>query len=418
VPFVRWFPALPDEPGPGPPRRDDPAIADGPAGAAPPGLGLLGRQLAPPAFVLDVRPDRPGWPAAPAGPARPGGDQGPECPAPAVLLLSRVRDAELDAVEGLLRRAGVRYARLDADRLGGTDLLVDPGRRAIRLNGCWLAPTVTWTRHFAARAIAGQDGPSGSAGSAGLAFVRDSWRALADQLELVSATAVRQGPAPGRLAQLQLASSLGIAVPRTIVSTDPGRDAAVLPGPRVVVKALDEHFVEAEPGQLTGVFPVVASRRELAGARPEPPVLVQEYLEHDRELRVYYVAGQLHGFEISKDGPAGPWLAPGQVRARSVAVSPAVADAACRFAAALPLRFGAFDFLVRDGIPVFLEVNVTGDWRWAEALAGTEPVTLAAARMLCDLHWPARRAGPGPRQAGFAAFDLLGFLSGGPGPRC
>jgi hypothetical protein len=323
-----------------------------------------------------------------------------------VVLLSRACDAELDAVEGLLRRAGVRYARLDADLLDAADLLADPLGRAVRLNGCWLAPTVTWTRHFTARAIAGPPGPAGQA------FVRDSWRALADQLELTSATAVRPGPAPGRLAQLQLASSLGIAVPRTIVSTDPGRDAAALPGLRVVVKALDEHFVEAEPGQLTGVFPVVTSRRELAGTRPGPPVIVQEYLEHDRELRVYYVAGTLHGFEISKDGPAGPWLAPGRVRARSVAVPPAAADAARRFAAALPLRFGAFDFLVRDGTPVFLEVNVTGDWRWAEALAGAEPVTLAAARMLCDLHWPASRGAQGRHQAGQRSFDLLGFLSG------
>ena len=357
--------------------------------------------------MLDVRLARAARPPTLSWPARPG--YGPECPAPAVVLLSRACDTELDAVEGLLRRAGVRYARLDADRLDFADLLADPGRRAVRLNGCWLAPTVTWTRHFTDRAIAG---PPGTASPAGQAFARDSWRALADQLELASATAVRQGPAPGRLAQLQLAASLGIAVPRTIVSTDPGRDAAVLPGPRVVVKALDEHFVEAEPGGLTGVFPVVAGRRELAGTRPGPPVLVQEYLEHDHELRVYYVAGQLYGFEISKDGPAGPWLAPGRVRALSVAVPPAAAGAARRFAAALPLRFGAFDFLVRDGTPVFLEVNVTGDWRWAEALAGAEPVTLAAARMLCDLHWPACRTAPGRHQAGQGSFDLLGFLSG------
>jgi glutathione synthase/RimK-type ligase-like ATP-grasp enzyme len=85
----------------------------------------------------------------------------------------------------------------------------------------------------------------------------------------------------------------------------------------------------------------------------------------------------------------------------------AVAGAARRFAAALPLRFGAFDFLVRGETPVFLEVNVTGDWRWAEALAGAEPVTLAAARMLCELHWPACRTARD-------SFDLLGFLSGRP----
>jgi hypothetical protein len=378
-------------------------MPDGPGPAAPPaGLGPLGGQLDPPAFILDVRP-----PAGPPRPAPAGAGAGAAGPAPAVLLLSRSCDAELDAVTALLRRAGVRSARLNADELGAADVLADPGRGTLRLNGRWLAPTVTWTRHFAPRAIAG---PGGRAGQA---FARDSWRALADELALAGRAAVHRGPPPGRLTQLRLARRLGIAVPPTIVSTDPGRDAAALPGPRVIVKALDEHFVEAEPGRLTGVFPVVAARRELAGGPPGPPVLVQEYLEHDRELRVYFAAGQVHGFEISKDDPAGPWLAPGLVAARGVAVPPAAAGAARRFAAALPLRFGAFDFLLRGETPVFLEVNITGDWRWAEALAGTgRPVTLAAARMLCDLHRAARPAAAPRAAAGPGAFDLLGFLSG------
>jgi hypothetical protein len=371
------------------------------------GLGLLGGQLAPPAFVLDVRPRRVRRTrrtrAGPLPPAMLPSVPTPSALLPSVLLLSRFCDAEMDAVQGLLRRAGVRCTRLDADELGDADVLVDVARGTVRLHGRWLAPTVTWTRHFCARAISGSGGPAGQA------FMRDSWRALASELSLVSGVAVGHGPPPGRLAQLRLAARLGIAVPRTIVTTDPGLDAAALPGPRLIIKALDEHFVEAAPGRLAGVFPVLADRRELTGGQPGPPVLVQEYIEHDRELRVYYLAGQVHGFEISKDSPADPWLAPGRVRARCVAVPPDAAAAVRQLASVLSLRFGAFDFLLGHRAPVFLEVNVAGDWRWAETLAGAEPVTMAAARMLCDLHRAEHPAGSRP---GRGSFDLLGFLSG------
>jgi hypothetical protein len=89
---------------------------------------------------------------------------------------------------------------------------------------------------------------------------------------------------------------------------------------------------------------------------------------------------------------------------------PAVDSAARLLAAAMSLRYGAFDFLLRDAAPVFLEVNPDGDWRWAERGARTAAVTLAAARMLTRLH---REARPGD---GAGSFSLIGFLSRKYGP--
>jgi hypothetical protein len=76
-------------------------------------------------------------------------------------------------------------------------------------------------------------------------------------------------------------------------------------------------------------------------------------------------------------------------------------DATVRLASAMSLRYGAFDFLVRDGTPVFLEVNVDGDWLWAEQKAHSDAVTAALVGMLTRLH---RRKPPG-------AFDLITFLA-------
>jgi hypothetical protein len=325
---------------------------------------------------------------------------------PCVVLLSRSCDAELAAVAGLLGKAGVPTARINADELGATDLLIDPGRRAFRRDGRWIAPTVVWKRHFSARAI------EGSASPAYDMFLRDSWRAVAGQLAALSPAAIGMR-APGRFEQMLVAQDRQIAVPRTVVTTDPAAAAGHLGAKRrLVVKALDQHFVEASPGWLSGVFPVAVSSRELRSApRPGPPVIVQEYVEHDVELRVYYVDGQVHGFEVGKEAASDPWLMPDRVTVRHKELPRAAVLAAKALAEGLSLRYGAFDFLVRGDLLVFLEVNPDGDWLWAERKARTAPVTAAAARMLCELHRRYRPslATPGTRVAD--SFDLISFLA-------
>jgi hypothetical protein len=277
-------------------------------------------------------------------------------------------------------------------------LLVDLDGGRMRLGGRWLAPTVAWRRHFSGRAV--DAGPVAAA-----LFAQDSWKELAEQAAAIAPRAL--GPRwPGTLEQLAVARRLGIAVPRTIVTTDLSAARAAFRCPRVVVKAVGQHFVEAAPGRLTGVFPQVIERHALpSGPRPGPPVIVQEYVEHRAELRVYYVAGQVLGFEVGKRSPAEPWTSPAAVTVRAVPVPPAAGDAARALAAALALDFAALDFLIRAGEPVFLEANPDGDWDWAERAAGTDAVTRAVAAMLATLH---RAALPAPAAA---PFNLVAFLA-------
>ncbi|MFE2105510.1 RimK family alpha-L-glutamate ligase [Kitasatospora sp. NPDC059463] len=324
--------------------------------------------------------------------ARPG-------PEPCVLLLSRACDTELDPVVRLLAGAGVRTARLNAEELAATSLTVAADGRSVALNGRPLSPTVTWIRHFAPTAVtaaapdaAGIPDAAGRPETARTAFLRDSWQAAAGQLAELSGTAIRPDR-PGVLAQLRLARRHGVAAPRTVLTTDPQLVREAFDAPRVVLKAAHHHFVEPVPGRLHGIFPVVLERAALAGGlRPGPPVLVQEYVEHEAELRVYFVAGRLHAFEVGKTHPADPWTAPERLDVRALpAPPPRVAAATRTLAAALDLRFGAFDFLLSAGTPVFLEVNPDGDWRWAERRARGTPVTAAVAAMLAELHHRAVR---------------------------
>jgi hypothetical protein len=325
-------------------------------------------------------------------------------PLPSVLLLSRSCDAELDSVQDLLARAAVPVARVNSDELAEANLLIDPTNKTILLNGRWMAPTATWLRHFSVQAIDG-----GSIGPAPELFLRSSWHATADQLTAISGISILPRRPP-LLAQLMLAQRNQIAVPRTIVTTDLGHARQAFSCPRLVIKAVDEHFVEAEPGRLTGIFPTVVERRALPDG-PGPPVVVQEYVEHDAELRVYYAAGRITAYEVGKDSPADPWTDPHGVRVRPVE-SPAAVETATRLlASAMALRFGAFDFLLRGGAPVFLEVNPDGDWRWAERRSHTTLVSLAAARMLTELHHETRQAMPRTVDHGIKPLNLLAFLS-------
>lgn len=317
-----------------------------------------------------------------------------------MLLLSRACDEDLRGVQTLLGRAGTPVVRVDADELADTGLVIDARAGTVRIDGGWLTPTVCWTRHFSCQAIEGTGDPGHDL------FLRESWQAAATALATIAATEVAPVPR-GLLSQLRIARQHRVAVPRTLVTTDLAEARDAFRCGRLVLKAAHRHFTEAAPGHLTGRFPAVVERRGLrGGSGAGPPVIVQEYVEHDVELRIYHLNGQIHGFEIDKESPADPWLAPDRVGVRPVPPPAAVVTATRLLATAMSLRYGAFDFLVRDGTPVFLEVNPDGDWRWVERGARTSAVTLGVAAMLADLHREAACAGDHA-----PPLDLLTFLT-------
>ncbi len=326
------------------------------------------------------------------GPAATGSAAGPR---PAVVLLSRACDTDLDAVARLLTAAAVPVLRIDADDPGAVGPLIDVDAATVRTAAGLVRPTVCWTRHFSGRAVRGT-------GDHGLdLFLHDSWQAVAAAVAALAVTDL--APAPGGLlAPLRTAARHGIRVPRTVVTTDPV--LAGLRGPRVVVKALAGHFTEVAPGRLTGRFPVVVEQSQLVPAMSGAPVVVQEHVEHDVELRVYHLGGRIRAFAIDKGSAADPWVAPHRVRVRPV-VPPADVTAATRtLAGALSLHYGAFDFLLGPDGPVFLEVNVDGDWGWVERGACVD-LAFDVARMLAELHWAALPAARPPQ------LDLPAFLS-------
>lgn len=322
-------------------------------------------------------------------------------PIPAVLLVSRAGDSEFDVVGRRLEAGGIPVSRLDADTAISAGLIADPRRRLVQIDGQWISPTITWQRHFSSRAL-----PTARSGLR-RAFAADSWRALTDQLDVVSAGTIMSRD-PGLLVQLATASRSGVAVPPTVVTADPAKAAALVPGAKLVVKALHSHFVEARPGMLHGIFPEIVDRAEIGRVPAGPPVVLQQHIDHEAEVRVYHVQDQVAAaFAITKSGPAAPWLDPEQVTAKRIDPPAAVADATAAIATALSIDFGAFDFLIAGGVPVFLEVNLAGDWRWLEAITREAPVTAAVTAMLRSKHEQVT----GAATTLPIGFDLVTFLS-------
>jgi glutathione synthase/RimK-type ligase-like ATP-grasp enzyme len=197
---------------------------------------------------------------------------------------------------------------------------------------------------------------------------------------------------PGRLAQLTIAEKAGVALPRTVLTEDAPAAAEFLGCERVVLKPLHEHFVECPPGILAGVFPEIWTTAELSGLRGGigVPVIVQEHVEHDHELRAYFVDGAVYAYRVRKASPAAPWTDERNVHveemAAGAAMTAAVRGAVRKLAEAFDVRYAAFDLLVSGEEICFLELNPDGDWRWVELLAGQPAVSLAVAWMLRKLH--------------------------------
>ncbi|HEY3684167.1 MAG TPA: hypothetical protein VGL93_14055 [Streptosporangiaceae bacterium] len=316
-----------------------------------------------------------------------------------VVFFTRTADAEVSELARLLTLLGVPVRRIDADALGPVQ--VDPAARAaVRVGGRVLRPTVSWTRRFWPSAM-----PPGRAPADVL--YRDTWLALGHQLA-GSAPVALPGPRLGLLDQLTDAAASGVRVPATVVGTDLAAAAARLPGDRLVVKVVGAHFVETEPGVLHGFLPRILPRAEVArpGAASRIPLVVQEYVPHEAEYRVYAAGGALVAFRVRKPSPDAIWRDPDAVEVRPVDAPERVARAVRGLAARWGLGYGAFDMLATESGPVFLEVNHDGDWRWYERRAGVRSVSRTLALLLRDRHAASDGAVARPRHG------LLALMTG------
>jgi len=179
-----------------------------------------------------------------------------------------------------------------------------------------------------------------------------------------------------KMHQLELARTMGLAIPRTIISNDPLKVKAFydLCGGRVIFKAIYHEFLDygtrAFNIPTTLITPTHLAQIDLVRTLP---TLFQEFIEKKYELRVTVVGERV--FPVKIDSQANPltvvdWRNPtyiNDLHYSPIELSEKVSKICLGMLDNLGLSFGAFDFAVDTRNELyFLEVNPNGQWYWLE----------------------------------------------------
>ncbi|MDT0459458.1 ATP-grasp ribosomal peptide maturase [Streptomyces sp. DSM 41527] len=209
---------------------------------------------------------------------------------------------------------------------------------------------------------------------------------------LLTALPCRWLPPPGRAAdaeykplQLRVAADVGMSVPRTLITNDPGaaKDFAhSLAGPLVY-----KPFFPVR-GTVRGQTAAVYASLVDPGDLPHTDIattahMFQEWVPKAYEVRLTAVGGRIFAAEIHADSEAGhiDWRSDYDSHTYRVCdPPPEVATGVLRMLDRLGLPYGAFDFVVTpEGHWRFLEVNPSGQYGFIEQATGL-PITAA----ICD----------------------------------
>lgn len=298
-----------------------------------------------------------------------------------LLILTSEKDLAADFLIVRLLERSLPYCRLNVEDLANSPLrfsvsnddvhrTVQAGTRAIDLKDV----TAVWYRraiHPPIPAGVSQEYRSFVAGE-----LRHLWTGSVLNPEVKWVNPIdRVFVAEHKLFQLQVARRLGMEIPKTIVSNCTEDLTKFV---REIGKAICKpifHGLLLDGQDRYSVYTRRVTADSLAEEEPEQPcpVLLQEEIQRQADLRVTFVGDECFVAEITSADPAlVDWRRPGLQLQYSTATMSASIESKCRtMLAELGLKYGAFDFIkTPDGRLVFLEVNPTGEWAWLEGRLG------------------------------------------------
>ncbi len=316
-----------------------------------------------------------------------------------VLLLTHTDDHyTVDRVADALRKRGACPVRIDTDLFPTTLRLVArlnemaAGHRILvdDLEVCGSDVRAVWNRKLRVPQLDDRLDPRFRAGC-----LRESQAAFDAFLDgLHAARWVNHlednRAASNKARQLRHAHAVGLRVPHTLITNDPEEVRAfhAEQDGAIVTKMLTA--LSSSMGKASFSVRTSDVRREdlsnLESLR-HCPMVFQERIPKDRELRVVFVAGEVFVGSIdasrSKDGQTD-WRSatPGECSWHVDELPQATVERIQSLMAALDLVYGAIDLIrTPDGAYVFLEVNPSGEWGMLERDIGV-PISDALAEAL------------------------------------
>jgi glutathione synthase/RimK-type ligase-like ATP-grasp enzyme len=170
--------------------------------------------------------------------------------------------------------------------------------------------------------------------------------------------------------QLQMAQSVGLRIPRTVITTDPGEARQFIDALAgdTIYKHMSSATLYDESGRTTSPYTVKLTAEHINSLDhvAVTPCCFQENIIKAFELRVVVVGRFCQGARInSQEDPVGEtdWRLAARLPWSPYEVPKHVQDQLFALLDALGLVFGAVDMIVTpDGQYVFLEVNPRGQW--------------------------------------------------------
>jgi glutathione synthase/RimK-type ligase-like ATP-grasp enzyme len=185
--------------------------------------------------------------------------------------------------------------------------------------------------------------------------------------------------------QLKVAHDVGLTIPKTLITNDP-EEARLFIDARGYHGVIYKSFAAtAEAWRETRVLR--AEELDLLDNVRYAPVIFQEYIEAEYDLRITVVGKQLFPAAIysqETDYPVDFRMDLANARIEPVAVSRRVEFLVGELMTRLGLQYGAIDMrYTPDGDYVFLEINPAGQWLFVEQHSG-QPITAAMATLLME----------------------------------
>lgn len=240
----------------------------------------------------------------------------------------------------------------------------------------------------------------------GLEFAREEWRAalegayalLDDKLWVSHPDRLREAARKPR--QLHLACTLGLPIPRTLITNDPdaARAFADACDGRVIGKATGSGWVYSEDGE--DIYYVLTNRIAADELQADDeiraaPLTLQEEIPKAYEIRANVVGDQILAVRIDSQSSPESELDWRRYDLDHTPYSeyrlPSDIEQAClELTRRLGLEFGAIDLICTpDDRYIFLEINGNGQFLWAEEHSGVG-ISVALANLLVGNSRPLR----------------------------
>lgn len=172
--------------------------------------------------------------------------------------------------------------------------------------------------------------------------------------------------AENKLYQLQCAQDLGLLIPKTFVGNVLPQH--ILLDKKYIVKSLDTALFYNDSQEYFTYTSVVDGSELVDSNIKDAPVILQEFLEDKRDMRITVIGNIMFPVSITKNSENiyGDWRknAKDNLQYKSEILPDDISKKIIRLMNKLGLLFGGVDLAFSDGKYYFIEVNPTGEWGW------------------------------------------------------